>query len=400
VTSPVLNWRKQQLLKKLSSGNTSKRPSGNGVQNGVSGNSGNNTLPVKLPQQFVDVRMIEDARVLQPEFVPRDVIHRDHEVQYLSSVLEPILNGDPAEPVFLHGPSGSGKTCIARFTVDRLRQNVVELTTQYVNCWRHYNRFKTLHKLLEGIDQAFDIHRQSTPRDVLVDRLDEYTGGPYVVVLDEVDQLEDKDVLYDLYRIPAITMILIANNEDEVFAEFDERIRSRLTAATSIEFQPYSTNELTGILGDRVKWGLEPGVITDDQLHRIADAAAGDARTAIGVLRNAAKQARSNGLDIITDEVISEAIPEATREIRQTDLDRLIPDQRLLYDLIVDAEEISPGDLYDRYQEEADDPKSRRMVRSYLSKMEHYNLIEADGATRGRIYRPTTPTRLQNDPSI
>lgn len=331
--------------------------------------------------------MIQDARVLQPEFVPRDVTHRDGEVQYLSSTLEPILNDNPTEPAFLHGPSGVGKTCIARFTTERLRENVVELNTQYVNCWRHYKPFKALQKLLEGIGQAFDVHRQSTPLDVLVDRLNEYDGPPFVVILDEVDQLEDKGLLYDLYRIPNITMLMIANKETEVFAELDDRVRSRLNNCTRIRFDPYSTDELTEILGDRVDWGLEPGIVTDEQVRFIADAAAGDARTAIGILRNAAKNAQQSGVDTITMSLIREAVPETQSEIRQADLDRLTRDQRTLYELIETAGEISPGDLIERYKSEVSTPKSRRSVRNYLAKMEHYNLIEGEGATRGRVYR-------------
>ncbi|OIB57307.1 hypothetical protein BBD46_02115 [Natrialba sp. SSL1] len=58
--------------------------------------------------------MITDARVLQPEFIPREVQHRDAEVNYLSNVLNPITNGGRADPALLHGPSGVGKTCIAQ----------------------------------------------------------------------------------------------------------------------------------------------------------------------------------------------------------------------------------------------------------------------------------------------
>ncbi|MFD1572479.1 AAA family ATPase, partial [Halorubrum laminariae] len=79
--------------------------------------------------------MITDARVLQQEFIPREIQHRDNEVNYLSSILEPITDGQSAEPILLYGPSGTGKTCIAQFILERLRENVVELDTQYVNCW-------------------------------------------------------------------------------------------------------------------------------------------------------------------------------------------------------------------------------------------------------------------------
>lgn len=69
---------------------------------------------------------------------------------------------------------------------------------------------KTLYRILEGLDQTLDIHRQSTPTDELFERLQDYDGPPYVVTLDKADQLEDTDVLYELYRTPTVTMVLIA----------------------------------------------------------------------------------------------------------------------------------------------------------------------------------------------
>jgi len=172
--------------------------------------------------------MITDARVLQPEFVPSDVVHRDAEVNYLSSALKPLTDGNPAEPAFLSGPPGTGKTCIAQHTLEKLRENVININTQYVNCWEDYSRFKTLYRILDGIDKTLDIHRQSTPTDELFERLQAYDGPPYVVILDEADQLEDKNVLYDLYRTPRLTMVLIANHEEEFFSQLNSRLISRL----------------------------------------------------------------------------------------------------------------------------------------------------------------------------
>jgi hypothetical protein len=64
-----------------------------------------------------------------------------------------------------------------------------------------------------------------------------------VIVLDEVDQLDETDVLYDLYRIPDLTTTLIANREEELFAEFDSRVRSRLTSSTRVHFDSYHLDE-------------------------------------------------------------------------------------------------------------------------------------------------------------
>ena len=331
--------------------------------------------------------MITDARVLQPEFVPKDVVHRAHEINTLTAALDPITRGEPAETVFLYGPSGTGKTCIAQYTVEKLRENVLDLHYQYVNCWEDHTRFKTLYRLLEGIDRTLDIHRQSTPKDELLERLRSYDNAPYVVILDEVDQLEDKSVLYDLNRIHGLELILVANQEEELFSQLDQRLKSRLRTATRIQFDRYTVDELVGILEDRVRWGLETGTVTTEQLEWIADAAAGDARVGIEVLRVAARRATHQGLEQVSDDIIENSVSEAKVEIRQRNLDKLTDDQQALYDIITEQGEVAPSDLYEAYRKRASDPKTDRMVRNYLRKLERHNLIRVVGENRGRVYK-------------
>jgi len=334
--------------------------------------------------------MITNARVLRPEFVPRDIVHRDAEVSHLSSALHPLTNGNPAETALLCGPSGAGKTCTARFTLQRLRENTLNVASQYVNCWEDSTRFKLLYRLLEGLDRSLDIHRQSTPKDELLERLRDHESPPYVVILDEVDQLENTDVLYDLYRTPDLTMVLIANGEEELFARLDERLVSRLQTATRVHFEKYGLDELVSILEDRNHWGLREGVVTTDQLTTIADAAAGDARVAIGILRTAANRADQHNKESISNQSIREAVPEAKAEIKQKHTEKLTPDQRTLYDIIVNRGDIASGELYERYTDRVSDPKTKRMVRNYLQKLRHYNLIIAEGENRGRTYQPVS----------
>ncbi len=331
--------------------------------------------------------MITDARVLQPEFVPNDVKHRSAEVSHLSDTLRPIVDGERATNSLLYGPSGAGKTCIAQYTIEQLRENVVDLNYQYVNCWEDHTRFKTLYRLLDGIDSTFDIHRQSTPKDELLERLREYDGPPYVVILDEVDQLQDKSLLYDLYRMPDVTMVLIANREEDVFSTLDGRLNSRLESCARIKFGQYGIRELVTILEDRARWGIEPDAIDTTQLEKIADYAAGDARVAIGIFRNAARVARQNGDDRITVDVIDSVVSETKSEIRQKTTDKLTDHQQVLYDTIKEDGEIGAGDLYDAYCEAVENPKTRRTMRNHLSKLEQYNLIFATGNTKGRTYQ-------------
>ena len=56
------------------------------------------------------------------------------------------------------------ETCIAQYALDSLREVVIELATQYVNCWEDYSHYKTLYRILKGLNKTVDIHRASLSR--------------------------------------------------------------------------------------------------------------------------------------------------------------------------------------------------------------------------------------------
>jgi orc1/cdc6 family replication initiation protein len=330
--------------------------------------------------------MIRDARVLRAGFVPREVEHRDSEVDHLSSVLQPIANGEPADTAIVTGPSGAGKTCITQYVTERLREEVLDVQATYVNCWRNYTRFRALYQILDDLGKTIDIHRQSTPHDELVDRLQQYDGPRTVVILDEVDQLDDPGIIYDLHSLPQLAIICIANREEELFSRLDDRLVSRLRSSEHVRMDKYDNDQLQDILAARVKWGLDPEAITDEQLYRIADAAAGDARLGIGILRSAASKADREGTENITDEMLLDAASDARAQIKQKNIDSLTPHQRTVFEIVRDHGPIGPSEIHEYYSEEVDDPRTKRTVRTYLSKMTQYNLLAADGTSRDREY--------------
>lgn len=72
------------------------------------------------------------------------------------------------------------------------------------------------------------IPRQSTPRDVLLERLREYEGPAGVIILNEVDQFEDRDVPYVLLNLQSISLLLIVNRKEGLMEGHDNRLASRL----------------------------------------------------------------------------------------------------------------------------------------------------------------------------
>jgi len=51
---------------------------------------------------------------------------------------------------------------------------------------------------------------------------------------------------------------------------------------------------------------------------------------------------------------------------------------------------------FEEYRNRVDDPKADRTIRNYLTKLEQYNLITAEGTTRDRIYRCVETTDVSN----
>ena len=161
---------------------------------------------------------------------------------------------------------------------------------------------------------------------------------------------------------------------------------SRLRSSEHVRMDKYHDEQLYDILAARVTAGLAQDVITDDQLYRIADAAAGDARLAIGMLRSAASKADRENKERITDDILLDAAGDARAQIKQKSLDSLTPHQRVVYDVVREHGSLGPSEIHDHYSQEVTDPRTKRTIRTYLSKMEQYNLLEAEGTSRDREY--------------
>ena len=329
--------------------------------------------------------IVEDERVLSAGFLPNRMVHRDSERQEIANALNPILEGGQPRNTLLYGPPGTGKSTMAEYVVEKLREHDSSVTWGSVNCWKNPSRFKVYYELLQDMGQRM-IHRTGTPTDELVDTFEEkIRSRPAVVVLDEVDQIQDEKILYDMARYTRTGLIMIAN-QSNVFYNVDERIRSSLSSRKNIRFQAYKTDELIDILKDRRKWGLKPDTVETSQLKKIASRSNGDARIAINSLRIAAEQAEEKGLERIRNEDIESAVPEAVEKDHSESLEKLNDDQRILYNIIKKENEIKPRKLYDRYREEAKEPKVERTLRNYLRKMENYRLIESKGKGTGTEY--------------
>ncbi|EMA48698.1 Cdc6/Cdc18 family protein [Halococcus thailandensis] len=296
--------------------------------------------------------MITDGRVLEDNFVPREIEHRNDQMNALADALHPITEGRSALPTFLLGPSGSRKTCLVRIGLDRLREECPSIAYQFVSCWEDYSRFRVLYQIVRTIDPG-TVDRRTATTGTLLDRLKEF-DGQVIVTLGEVDQLHDAKVLYDLYTTHGVSVVLIVNDVEDLFSRLDDRIVSRLRGTKRIRLDRYTVDELVSILGERACLGLRPVVVDRDRLAHIADAAAGDARVAINILRCAAEEAERDNADEISSAMIADAVDAARDDVQRKQVDEFSPHQRTVYEIVRERGSVSGGDLQEAYRDRVD----------------------------------------------
>ncbi len=330
--------------------------------------------------------MITDARALRPSYVPADLHHRDAKIAQLADALRPICDGDVGEDAFIFGPSGTGKTTLAKYVVRKLEREAFDFCWGYVNCMSGSSKNAVLHTLVRDANLGADLSKEGTATVAFLDRLREI-DGQLVAILDEVDVLEDESTLHALYDLPNVTLVMITTDEDDLFAHFDDRLRSRFRSAEMVRLEKYCHNEMCDILRGRIRAGLAPGVIEPRAIEYIADVAAGDARYAIALLRRATGAVMDDERPLITLEIVDQVRDDAREAIHQQHVDDLGTHKRLLYEIIKSAGRIPTSELHETYEERAPTPKARRTRRRYLQSLEgKYGLITSTGAGKGKMY--------------
>jgi Cdc6-like AAA superfamily ATPase len=328
--------------------------------------------------------MITDARALRPDTVPRDLYHRDGQIDHLSSALAPDQLAW-ADDVCLFGPSGTGKTTLAKYTLSQLERERLGIRWAYVNCLGEMTRAGVVHQAARNVDLGADLRRQGTPAAKAIERLREY-DDQIVVILDEVSVLGE-DALLTLHEIPNVSLVCITTDDDQWFSELSNRATSRMRSAATIRLDKFSHAELCDILDSRVQHGLVSSRVDDDVVAYIADLAAGNARRGIALLRRGVKTVQSRDVRQLTTDLVAETIDDAERDIREQRVRSLGTHHRLLLRIIEEAGEIDAETLRERYEQRAERPKSTSSQRRYLHVLQQYDLIEKDGHKRGRCYR-------------
>ncbi|MFC5278679.1 Cdc6/Cdc18 family protein [Halorubrum rubrum] len=341
--------------------------------------------------------MITQSEVFREGRLPRTLVHREPEMDQVSRALQPALRGDRAEDLLISGPSGVGKTTLARLFLDNSRAptNVDATIVRSLG----ETTGSILRDAINEHPSDASVHR-GVATDQLAGVLRDAVDAPFILVLDEADDLPETDVLEELSSVPGVAVIAIAHDADDWLARIDQRHRPQFAGEHHVHLDRYSPGELADILQPRADQGLEAGAVSREQLEQIADDVAGRARNAIQTLKWAARLAGRRGHDSITTADIVDAREEAQREIRAAALESLPYHHHVMFELVRRDAPIESHDLHEGYEAIAAEayadhvgtPIGKRSRTLKLRKLAEYGLVEwTDHDDNSRTYRVTDP---------
>lgn len=359
--------------------------------------------------------LFRNKSVLQSNFNPATIPHREKQINELATILAPSLRGEKPSNVFIYGKTGTGKTLVAQHTVEQLatvaKDRDVSVVPIYINCKmkkvadtqyrliahitrEHFNQNLPITGLpTEEIYAAF-LRAVDTKKQIIL------------LTLDEIDQLVDKegdDLLYNLTRINTelkqaqISIIGISNNANFINL-LDPRVKSSLSQE-ELFFPPYNALQIQDILKQRVGEAFVADAVSGGVIEKCAAFAArdhGDARRAIELFRVAAELAERSG----STRVATAHLDQAEHKIETDRIFEIIKTQPQQYQTALYAiysvcskkkDPVFTGEVYDLYQalcgKTGIRPLTQRRVSDIVSELDMLGIINAKVISKGRYGR-------------
>ncbi|MBI3622898.1 orc1/cdc6 family replication initiation protein [Candidatus Pacearchaeota archaeon] len=357
--------------------------------------------------------VFRDKALLQINYKPEEIPHRDSQITQIASILAPVLKGDRPSNLFLYGKTGTGKTLSIQFVRDELLKRASENTNfnlkiEYLNC-KLKKVADTEYRILAELIKKFgaEVPITGLPTDAVYNKFIDVIDSKkqsIVLILDEIDQAVKKissDFLYNLTRLNVelsktqISIVGISNNLT-FLDEIDPRVRSSLSEE-EVVFPPYNALQLQDILNKRAKMAFKEGAVQQGVVQKCAAFAArehGDSRRALDLLRIAGELAEREGSSKILVKHIDEANDKMEKD-KILDIIKTEPKQfQIVLSSIIKLGEdqkdapIFTGDVYNFYQDLCAKNKfealTQRRVSDIIQEFDMLGIINVRVISKGR----------------
>jgi cell division control protein 6 len=349
-----------------------------------------------------DDSLYQNRDSLSEDYTPSTIVGRDEEITQYHAALQPVINGERPNNIFLYGKTGVGKTAVTSYLLDQLQEDSerygVDLTVISLNCEGLNSSYQVAVNLVNRFrDHENHISKTGHPQyeiyEFLWNELDNL-GGTVLIVLDEIDNIGDDDsILYQIPRarsngnISTAKVGIVGISNDLAFREnLSPKVRSSL-CEKSISFPPYDATELEAVLEQRAGVAFHEGALDDGVVQLCAAYGAqdaGDARKALDLLRGAGDIARAENADTVTESHVKRARSELEREELMDGIADLADHQQLvLYALTtLEAEGETPArsqEVYERYQNLTEaaalESRTSRRIRDFLADLATLSIV-------------------------
>ena len=371
----------------------------------------------KLDRIFDSVNersLFKDKQVLQSNYTPENIPHRDEQIENVASILAPALLGNKTSNLFIYGATGTGKTLSIQHVTNELSKRASEnniLRIEYINCKLKKvadTEYRILAELIRKLGGKVPATGLPTDQVYLkfLDILENNKEKLFILILDEIDQAVKKindEFLYNFTRLNSElnkTQIIIVgiSNDLRFLDSLDPRVRSSLSEEELV-FPPYNAIQLQDILRKRADKAFKDGVFNEGVIAKCAAYAArehGDARRALDLLRVAGEIAERNSSNKIKIEHIDQANDKIERDkildIIETGTKQF---QMVLYSIIElvnrsneKNKNIFTGDIFDYYENLCRrvniDCLTQRRVSDIIAELDMLGLINSRVISKGR----------------
>lgn len=284
-----------------------------------------------------------DESVLDLNYVPNTLIHREEELRLLTALFDYIVSTpfEMTQRVIMIGDVGTGKTALAqRFGLNLTEEAIkrrLKVRYLHINCRElKGSLFMVLRRVVKSLKPEFPDRGYAANEllEILIQILDE-ENIQLLLCLDEVDALierEGSDSLYYLTRIqerhpiaPRRLSLLAITRDREIFRKLDRSTLSSLQR-NIIEMTNYSQGQLTDIIVNRVKMAFRENAVSLELVDFISTLASyehGDARYAIDLIWRSGKYADVSYSNKVLPEHVRKAAATLFPVLRETEVEQL-----------------------------------------------------------------------------